>query len=177
MHKQNGFSLIEVITTMAIAAIVLTISIPSFQSYIQNNRQAIAINELATALQLARNSAVSRRVRVTVCKSSDGSNCVMDGNASDWTQGWIIFADTNGDNTRDADEDILRVHGPIQGNLTISGGHNTNDRISFSPNGLLASLNGTITYCDSRGNDHASALVISRAGRVRFEDNGNNLAC
>ncbi len=177
MSKGNGFSLVEVIATMAIAAIVLSVGVPSFQSYIQNNRQTTAINELATALQLARNSAVSRRVQVTVCKSPDGNNCVVDGNTSDWTQGWIIFADTNNDNIRDADEDILRVHGPIQGNVTISGGGNTSDSISFSPNGLLASLNGTITYCDSRGDNYASALVVSRTGRVRFENDGDNLTC
>jgi len=177
MSKQNGFSLVEVIATMAIAAIVLSVGIPSFQSYIQNNRQTIAINELATALQLARNSAISRRVRVTVCKSPDSSNCIAGSSTGDWTQGWIIFTDADGNNTRDANEDILRVHGAIQGNVTISGGNNTNDRIAFNPNGLLASLNGTITYCDSRGNSHASALVISRTGRVRLEDDGNNLTC
>ncbi len=175
MHKQNGFSLIEVIVTMAIAAIVLTIGIPSFQSYIQNNRQTIAINELATALQLARNSAISRRVAVTLCKSPDGTDCATGDDSGDWSQGWIIFADTDGDNILDDDENILRVHGAIQGNVTLSGDGNTNDSVAFSPRGLLATANGTITYCDDRGS--ASALVISRAGRVRFEDNENNLTC
>jgi len=174
MSKGNGFSLIEVIVTLAIAAIVLSIGVPSFQSYTQNNRQTIAINELATALRLARNSAITHRARTVVCKSSDGANCTTYGT---WTQGWIVFTDTDNNNTLDAGENILRVHGAIQGNITISGNANTADLIAFNPQGILASLNGRITYCDSRGNNSATALFISRGGRVRFEDDGSLLSC
>jgi len=174
MSRQNGFSLIEVIVTMAIAAVVLSIGIPSFQSYTQNNRQTIVVNELATALRLARNSAITHRIRTVVCKSADSINCTTMGT---WTQGWIVFTDTDNNNTLDAGENILRVHGPVQGNVTISGNANTADLIAFNPQGILASLNGRITYCDSRGNDFATALFISRGGRVRFEDDGNLLLC
>lgn len=172
MDSGKGFSLIEVMVTLAIAAIVLSVGVPSFQSFIQSNRQTTAINELATALQLARSTAVSRRVRVTVCKSPDGLNCVIDGDSSDWSQGWIVFADPTNSNIRDDNEDILRVHGAVRGNATISGGGNTADRVAFKPQGMLASLNGTITYCDSRGSSRATKLVINRGGQVRFEDNG-----
>jgi len=174
MCKRNGFSLIEVIVTLAIAAIVLSIAVPSFQSYTQNNRQTIAINELATALQLARSSAITHRMRAVVCKSSDATNCTADGT---WTQGWIVFTDADNNNTLDAGENILRVHGAVQGNVTISGNANTANLIAFNPQGILVSLNGRITYCDSRGNNYATALFISRAGRVRFEDDGNLLSC
>jgi len=174
MSRKNGFSLVEVIVTMAIAAIVLTVGVPSFQSYTQNNRQTIAINELATALQLARSSAITHRMRAVVCKSSDGANCTTMGT---WTQGWIVFTDADNNNTFDAGENILRVHGPVQGNVTISGNANTADLIVFNPQGILASLNGRITYCDSRGNNYATALFISRGGRVRFEDDGSLLSC
>ncbi len=174
MSKGNGFSLIEVIVTLAIAAIVLSIGVPSFQSYIQNNRQTIAINELATALRFARNSAITHRIRTAMCKSSDGANCTADGT---WTQGWIVFTDTDNNNTLDAGENILRVHGPVQGNATISGNNNAADLIAFNPQGILATLNGRITYCDSRGNNYATALFISRGGRVRFEDDGSLLSC
>ncbi len=174
MSKGNGFSLIEVIVTLAIAAIVLSIGVPSFQSYTQNNRQTIAINELATALQFARNSAITHRTRTAMCKSSDGANCTTDGT---WTQGWIVFSDANNNNTLDAGENTLRVHGAVQGNVTISGNANTADLVAFNPQGILASLNGRITYCDSRGHNYATALFISRAGRVRFENNGSLLSC
>ena len=174
MNKQNGFSLIEALVTMTIAAIVLSVGIPSFQSFIQNNRQTIAINELATALQLARSTAVTRSQQATVCKSSNGTDCTTDGT---WTQGWIVFADPNNNNSHDAGEEILRVHGAIQGDGTLTGNLNVANLVAFKPQGVLASLNGTITYCDSRGHDHASALVISRGGHIRFENDGSLLTC
>jgi len=177
MKTQNGFSLIEIIVTLSIAAVLLSLGVPAFQSYTQNSRQTTVINELASALQLARNGAITRRARVTLCKSANGQDCVSDGAASDWTQGWMIFADSNSNNTRDSGEDILRVHGAVQGNVTLSGGTAAANRVSFDPRGLLASGNGTITYCDSRGNSSASALVFSRAGQVRFENDGSTLTC
>jgi len=152
MNKQNGFSLIEVIVTMAIAAIVLSIGVPSFQSYTQNNRQTIAINELATALQLARNSAVSRRVDVTLCKSLNGANCIVGAGSGDWSQGWMVFTNPNG----------------IDGTAGLTpGNNNVVNQVTFSSQGLALGSNGTITYCDSRGNTASTALVISVGGQVR----------
>ncbi|MCF6256879.1 MAG: GspH/FimT family pseudopilin [Gammaproteobacteria bacterium] len=179
MSRQNGFSLIEVIVTMAIAAIVLSIGIPSFQSYTQNNRQTIAINGLATALQLARNSAVSRRIPVTLCKSPNGTNCVIGGGSGDWSQGWMIFTNPNGINgvaglDPNAGEELLRVHGRLQGNSTLIGNNNVINQITFSPQGLALGSNGTITNCDSRGNTTAAALVISVGGQVRQAEDTDN---
>ncbi len=177
MGKENGFSLIELIVTLAIAAIVLTIAVPSFQSSIQNNRKTTAINALATALQLARNTAISRRVRVTVCKSLDGLDCVTDGNASDWTQGWIVFIDPNNRDNVDDDEDILRVQGPLPGNVRFSGNRLVNNRVAFDPRGMADASLGTLTYCDSPDDAQPRALIISFGGQVSPGDNQDNLSC
>jgi len=172
MSKGNGFSLVEVIATMAIAAIVLSVGVPSFQSYIQNNRQTIVVNELATALRLARNSAISRRVPVTLCKSPNGINCVIGADSGDWSQGWMMFTNPNGiDGTAglnpNAGEVLLRVHNTLQGNNSLAGNNNVINRVTFSSQGLARGSNGTITHCDSRGNIAATALIVSVAGRVR----------
>ena len=174
MKMQKGFSLVELIVTVAIAAIVVSVGIPSLQSSMRDNRQSTAINELSSALQMARSSAISRRERVTVCKSPDGLNCVA---ASDWTQGWIVFADPNNPNVRDNAEEILHVHSAVRGNVTISGNATVADRVAFQPQGMLAGVPGTITHCDPRGNNHATGLVISRGGQIRFEGDGNQLTC
>lgn len=172
MSKQNGFSLVEVIATMAIAAIVLSIGIPGFQSYTRNNRQIIAVNELATALQLARNSAVSRQTAVTLCKSPDGANCVTGAGSGDWSQGWMMFTNPNGVNADgiailDPGENLLRVHSALQGNITLTGNNNVVNRVTFSAQGLARGSNGTITHCDPRSDTNASALIISIGGQVR----------
>ena len=167
MYSQKGFSLIEAMVTLAIAAIVLAVGIPSFQTYIQNSRQATAINDLATALQLARSTAISRRVQVTVCKSNDGATCRTGAGSGDWSQGWIIFTDPNNPGTVDAGEQLLRVHGTLPGNSTFIGNTNVVNRVSFSAQGLARGSNGTLTSCDSRGANNASALVVSVGGQVR----------
>lgn len=167
MKMQNGFSLIELMVTVAIAAIVLTIGVPSFQAYIQNSRQTTTLNELATALQLARNNAITRRVRVTLCKSSDGANCPSGAGSGDWTQGWMMFTNPNNDNTLDAGETLLRVHGAIAGASSLIGNNNVVNKVSFDAKGIARSSNGTITHCDSRGATSAKALVISVGGHVR----------
>ena len=177
MKMQKGFSLVELIVTVAIAAIVVSVGIPSLQSSMRDNRQSTAINELSSALQMARSSAISRRERVTVCKSPDGLNCVADGAASDWTQGWIVFADPNNPNVRDNAEEILHVHRAVRGNVTISGNATVADRVAFQPQGMLAGVPGTITHCDPRGVSHATGLVISRGGQIRFEGDGTQLIC
>jgi type IV fimbrial biogenesis protein FimT len=164
---QKGFSLIEALATLAIVAIALSVGIPSFQGYIQNNRQTTAINDLATALQLARNTAITRRVQVTLCKSSDGATCRTGSGSGDWSQGWMIFTNPNDDSTLDAGEELLRVHGALPGTSTFIGNTRVVNRISFSAQGLSRGSNGTLTHCDARGASHASALVISVAGQVR----------
>jgi len=188
MNRLNGFTLIELVTALAVAGVVLAIGVPSFQNYISNTRQTTAINDLAGALQLARNSAVSRRVRVTVCKSRDGASCETGSGSGDWSQGWIVFLDPDTPGTRDADEELLRVHTALPGNANFTGNTNVVNRVSFSPQGLARGSNGTLTYCDSRGEQRANALVISVGGQVRqaqdtnndgiVEDgNGDNISC
>ncbi len=171
MNKQNGFSLIELMVTLAIAAIVLSIGVPSFQTYIQNNRQTITINELATALQLARNSAITRKIQVTLCKSSDGATCATGAGAgSDWKQGWMMFTNRNNITATaglTATETLLRVHPVLSGDGSFIGNNNVANRVSFNSKGLALGSNGTITRCDSRGASSAKAVVISVGGQIR----------
>ena len=79
MHNQSeynsGFTLMELMVTIAIAAILVGIAIPSFTSIIVSNRLTTSANELVTALNLARSEAVKRGMRITFCKIANGSSC------------------------------------------------------------------------------------------------------
>jgi len=149
---------------IAIAIIVVSIGIPSYQTSIKNNRKTTAINDLRTALALARSSAITRRQRVTVCTSSDNATCTTIG---DWSQGWIVFTDPNNRDTVDPGEEILRVHNAISGTGTFSGNGLITNRVSFTPQGMADASLGTLSYAD--GTRFSGSLIISFAGQVRYE--------
>ena len=178
MNKRNGFTLIELIVTMAIAAIVVSIAVPSYQASVQNNRRTTSINELAGALQLARNTAVSRRTPVTLCKSTNGTNCVIADTDVGYSDGWMMFTNPNGINGTAGltnTETLLRVGSAQQGNGTLMGVGPVVNQVTFMPHGRINNgLGGTITHCDSRGNTAASALVISIGGQVRQAEDAND---
>ena len=73
MKKGNhsGFTLIELMTTLLVAGVVLGIGIPVFNEFVATNRMASGVNDLTSSLHLARTEAVKRRVNVTICPSAD----------------------------------------------------------------------------------------------------------
>ena len=69
MNRKAGFTLIELIITVALAAIIVTIGIPSFRTAILNNSRTAQVNEFVGVLNLARSEAAKRGLRVTICRS------------------------------------------------------------------------------------------------------------
>jgi type IV fimbrial biogenesis protein FimT len=83
-----GFTLLELLTALTVAGIVLAVGVPSYQNIVRNNRAAANANELVAALTIARSEAVRRGDRVSICRSTDGATC-----GADWADGWIVFVD------------------------------------------------------------------------------------
>ena len=83
---------------------------------------------------------------------------------------WMVFPDSNNRDTRDNNEEIIRVHGALSGDGALTGNTNVANRISFNPQGMADASIGTLTYSDSRGADYAANLIISFGGSVRLED-------
>lgn len=97
----RGFTLIELMVTIAVAAILMAIAVPSFTSLINSNRLTSAANEMVAAVQTARLEAVRTRRPVTICTSADGLTC-------DGFGGILVFADRNNDGSADTSE-VLRI--------------------------------------------------------------------
>jgi len=89
-HQTNGFTLIELMVTLVITAIVLSIAIPSFQSQMLNNRSIALGEDFASAINFTRAEAVKRAGRVSLCASDDGETC----SGGSWNDGFIAFVDT-----------------------------------------------------------------------------------
>ena len=86
---QSGFSLPELLVTLAVAAILLLIAVPSFRDAIHRNQVSSASNALLAGLAYARTEAINRSQLVSMCPSSDGANCTPGGQA--FESGWIIY--------------------------------------------------------------------------------------
>ena len=160
-NQENGYSLYELLMTMTLVALVLTLGIPSFGSIVANHRLKVEVNALFHAVHLARKGSVVRRRAITLCPSYDGSVCEPD---FDWSIGWMMFVNTDRDYpvVRDDDEAILSHH-RVDQNARIMSNRKTFTLRSTE----LRATNGTLVFCDRRGRATARALVISYTGRPR----------
>ncbi|SEA81510.1 type IV fimbrial biogenesis protein FimT [Desulfuromusa kysingii] len=156
--KTAGFTLLELITALVLAGILMTIAIPSLQSLRQNSRAVSAVNNLISHLNYARNEAVSRATQVTICKSGDGINCDL--SSTGWQQGWKVYYEAE-----DGTIERLRVVDRIAGDVTIEGNFHVRNSISYGADGFLPGVgNGTIIV-DS--GDREIDIIIAVTGRIR----------
>lgn len=112
--RQRGFSLIELMVTVAVLAIVVAIGLPSFQGSLRSNRVATASNELAASVSLARSEALRSPGGAAICGTTDGATC-----SADWDRGWMVWTDTDGNGSPGLNDRILR-HVEVRPNLVVS---------------------------------------------------------
>lgn len=146
MRRNQGFTLIELVVTVSVLAIIVAMAVPSFTSMINSNRLATNANELVAAVQLAKMESLRRGMRVGVCESSNGTTCT---DGDNWVQ-WITIADIDRDGDFDAADEVLRVGSarvPVQVRVSSGIGDNGN-RIEFRPDGLARDTLGALLSAD-----------------------------
>ncbi|KAA3630432.1 MAG: prepilin-type N-terminal cleavage/methylation domain-containing protein [Proteobacteria bacterium] len=172
----SGFTLLELIITLSVAAILLTIVVPAFAQLLAGTRITTAVNELLSVIHLTRSEAIKRHARATLCPSDNGISCA---NTAVWEHGWIAFVDSDSDRELDSDEVVLQLHAGFGNQLTIRSGSRT--RIIFRPDGIaVGGLTGTYTFCHSSDAAPPKALILSNPGRARVSltrSGGGALAC
>jgi type IV fimbrial biogenesis protein FimT len=175
MNKLNasGFTLIELMVTVAMIAIVLMIGVPSFQQVIMNNRIATQANDFLGSMNLARSEAVKRGQRVVLCKTANPFAATPACPAGAWGQGWLIFVDNNNNATLDAGEVLLKVHQALAPS-TLTGDANVADFLSYATDGTTRLPNnafqfGTLTLCPGTSGMAGRSIVVNAAGRARID--------
>ena len=164
-----GFTLIELIVTIAIFAILVAIATPSFQDTIRNNQLAAASNGLVTSLTFARSEASKQRLTVSVCAASSGA-CTA---SKDWSTGWIVFLDSPAGpigsfSTSDGDV-LLQTSPPSESSVTVTGDGNS---VTFQPvtgntpaGGVLAKTIFTVTKSGCKGTNQRQ-ITVDATGRI-----------
>lgn len=99
---ERGFTLLELMVVLAVAAVLVAIAFPSFQETIRSNNVITAVNDLTASLSLARSDAVRSHKNVIVCPSNDGYSCT-----NNWTNGWMVWRDTNNNASFDNTDTVL----------------------------------------------------------------------
>ena len=137
MNSQRGFTLLELLVAVAVAAILVLQAVPAFGSFFNGSLTSVQVNEFVSDIQLARSEALKRNGRVSVCPTSDGSNC---SGSSDWATGWLVFTDTTG--TRgdfDGTDELIIVREGVKGNIALNSGGDTS--IQFLSSGYTSNYN------------------------------------
>jgi len=166
--RMLGFTMTEMLMTIAIAAILTSLAIPSFRYVTNANRIASELNGLLGDLQLARAEAIKEGRTVTVCQSTDGATCT---NSTSWQGGWIVFSDPTNVGVYDAGETYFRIQKPFTGTDTFIASNNVT-AITFNREGYAVGMaNGTLLTLHDSTNTSAwtRCLSINLSGQMTSE--------
>jgi len=153
--------------TMAVVAILLATSVPSFKNYRWNLRLKTAMDVLQSDLNMARARSISHNIQTVICPALNNEDCSGE---PDWEKGWIVFADLNTDRHKQEGEPLLKQASAVEF-LAISSSR-SRSYLRFYPNGTAPGSNISIVFCDQRGARYAGKIAVSNSGRIRMETGG-----
>lgn len=173
----SGFTLVEMMITLAVGAILLTIALPSFVYMTKNNKITSQVNTLISQIHFARVEASKRSTRVILCRTADpaASSPTCGGSAYTWTSGWLVFAlgDTSGGRPTpyvyDKNKDTLLMVGESRDGVNIKTNNNANNNLEFNSDGSTAESGAAyFAFCDDRGVDYGKEVEVLPTGRAQL---------
>ena len=147
--EQRGFTLLELMITVAIVAILSAAAIPSFSEIMMKSRLTNQARDLMAGSLMARSEAIKRNQTVTLCASSNGISCT-----GTWINGWIVIA---------ADNTVVHSHKPAPTGFLINSALTS---ITFSGSGLGATM-ATLTICKATPVVGSEERVVTVSGTGR----------
>ncbi|NKB78153.1 MAG: prepilin-type N-terminal cleavage/methylation domain-containing protein [Gammaproteobacteria bacterium] len=168
-HGNAGFSFLELLITLALISLSLSMTLPSFSQLSSQLSASTTLNQLKASIKYAKSEAVNRGVRVRLCASKDGQYCDPSGQ---WEHGWIVYLDIAGKSARTETDPILKIHGQTN-HVTIrkNGRYLT---VSLNATGQI-SLNRSFYICRISDRSPLFRLTLIHSGQLRVSN--TDIAC
>lgn len=163
-RRSDGFTLIELMVSIAVLAVLLGIAAPGLSQFLVSNRLSSQINELVSDISQARNEAGGRGTAVSICIAATSTTCATSGTA--WEAGRIIFVDPNRNGAIDTGEAIIKFSPALDGGTNLAAASFSSPRyITFRPfGGLTSTSGGTFTLC-ATGYTTGRQISVAATGR------------
>ena len=163
--KCKGYTMLELMISTAVIAIIAGFSAPIYSNFITNQLKSTALTAFHHTAITARSESITRLEYVSVCPSSDGLFCLVDSN--DYSTGWIMFVNSDKDYpvVRDDKELLLQSFSTTSLNFSLIANR---DAFTFRPR-HKRNTNGTLMFCPDGNSLNYQALIISYTGRPRID--------
>ncbi|MDI1259807.1 GspH/FimT family pseudopilin [Aquabacterium sp.] len=177
--RGKGFTLVELMVTVAILVILLAIGVPSMQQFLESRRVISKADALTSGMRFARSEALKRgqTIRMCITTTADTITPTCAAAASrDWAVGWMIYADADNDGNLDNTEQILRIQQAFNGGGALTGDRNP---VSFTADGFALGSNTSILVASSQASDLniQRCVFLSGQGRTRTDKVPANGQC
>ncbi|MAX33346.1 MAG: hypothetical protein CME72_09835 [Halomonadaceae bacterium] len=162
LYRKAGFTLVELLVTLAVVVIIATVAVPSYQAFSARNEVAAEVMRLKTALALTRSAAITKRSTVTLCPSHDMTECQITNNAEGeaWLATLAIF-----EGRGEPGDELLRAFGESQ--LPAVTYRDDDRPVRYKALGRSSGYNGTFRLCGRQG--EGASVIVNNVGRVRVE--------
>lgn len=168
----SGLTMIELMVALVVAAIVLSLAMPSFERVKRNTMLGTAAANLSASLSHARAEAIKARRIVRICPTENGSSCSATGS---WGAGWLMFVDADS-NGLPAGAELLQLGEALDSRIALTVPANFSNWIQFHPTGAATGSggnSGSFSLCSGDYHEYSRLVAVSATGRVTTKRQAN----